>query len=357
MLFIFAFLFSLSESLACSQQWECSSVTTDYNFVQCLGGKCVCSDRGFNGNASVNNKCRCDSPRSVYWGGNPNAANCISINEAVACQKEHTKEDQQNSYVNQVYQSLIWPTPAFIIQAFIANKTHPNHPIFDLFTEDSKGRVDPVGIYEGRDGDIEYFYGAVWTGVTRIDQVWVNYLISQGDTVYVSVIMHFQRFTNSSGQQLQTHYNLTQKGSFSFKIDPVDGVNKIYSEDLVIPNLGAAVNFSSGGRGLGFGTLAYSQQTCGVILAPRSLGGAGCNSTYDPDGYYVDMADCVNHFMNVYPTGTMDNLWFNGNSVACRYYHLILALIVPEMHCPHVGKTGGGKCINHDYQSYFFVTY
>jgi hypothetical protein len=358
-LFIFAFLFGLSESLECSQQWECdkkdgSSVTVDYNFVQCVNGQCVCAPRGFAGNASVGNKCRCESPRSVYWGGSPNVAYCISLNEAVAAQQEHIKEDQQLSYVNQVFQSLKWPTPALIIQALITGGTHPS---FKLFAADSIGRVNPLGIFSGIDGQLEYFYGAVWTGITQIDSVKYDYLFSQGDYVYVSAVLHFLRFNESNRTQLQTQYNLTLKGSFTFSIDPVDGVNKIHSEDLDIPNLGAAVNYSTGGRGLGFGDPVYAQSTCQKILAPRSVGGAGCDATMDPLGYYHNMSDCVNHFVNVYRPGTMDNIWFDGDTTACRYYHLILAFIFPQMHCPHIGKTGADKCIHHEYPTYYDIKY
>lgn len=357
-LFIFTFLFGLSQSLDCTQQWECdkndgTSVTTDYNYVKCINGKCVCSDKGFSGNATVENKCNCLYPRSVSYTKNPSTAWCTSLDEAVACQKEHAKEDQQISYVNQVFQSLIWPTPYGIIQALMTGQIHP---AFKLFTSDSIGRVNPLGIFSGIDGQLEYFYGAVWTGITQIDRVTYDYLFSQGDDVYVSAVLHFLRFNESNRTQLQTQYNLTLKGSFLFGIDPVDGVNKIHSEDLDIPNLGAAVNFSTGGRGLGFGDPAYSRSTCQRILAPRSVGGAGCDATMDPAGYYHNQSECEYYF-NSYKPGTMDNIWFDGNTTACRYYHLILSFIFPAMHCPHIGRTGADKCIPHDYRTYFDVKY
>ena len=335
-----------AQSCPSGQQWECTGVSTDYNYVACVNNMCVCSSRGFAGNATVSNKCRCDTPNKVYWemASNQNVPFCLNYSNAIDCQHGLEKEERLKNKIYLLYQYDIDPNPAIIIQAFLANMTHPNHPVFDLFSHDSKGRVDPVGQYAGRDGDIEYFFGAVWTRVTRIWKVRYNYLFASGNMVYSNVDLYFARYNPQNMSQLTKNYTLNQHGTHKF-----NEAEEILSQNLVITNLGAAVN-STGG--IAFGTLAYAQQTCFQILSPPPLG-AGCTQAMDPDGYYVDMADCINHFVNIYPPGSMDNLWFNGYSVACRYYHLILAYIVPQMHCPHVGKTGGGKCINHDYESYF----
>ncbi|KAJ7209274.1 hypothetical protein GGX14DRAFT_566458 [Mycena pura] len=48
----------------------------------------------------------------------------------------------------------------------------------------------------------------------------------------------------------------------------------------------------------------------------------------------------------------MDEAW--GDNVCCRFIHLILAAIRPEVHCQHVGPTGGGKCIDIPYNQVYF---
>jgi len=50
----------------CQQQWECQGVSVDYNYVQCSSGACQCK-AGFSGQATVDNKCSCISPRYVTW--------------------------------------------------------------------------------------------------------------------------------------------------------------------------------------------------------------------------------------------------------------------------------------------------
>jgi hypothetical protein len=34
--------------------------------------------------------------------------------------------------------------------------------------------------------------------------------------------------------------------------------------------------------------------------------------------------------------------------------HIILALVDPVIHCPHVGPTGGMKCVNEPYNEGYF---
>jgi len=94
------------------------------------------------------------------------------------------------------------------------------------------------------------------------------------------------------------------------------------------------------------------QSICGLIILA-----AHCNSTYDPTGYYTSFADCTNYLTNVYQWGTWDDIYFAGNTTTCRFYYGLLAIGRPQVHCPHVGKTGGWVCIDHDYNSYYNQEY
>jgi hypothetical protein len=55
--------------------------------------------------------------------------------------------------------------------------------------------------------------------------------------------------------------------------------------------------------------------------------------------------------MNSIDFGTTDRYW--ANSVQCRSIHLSLAAIRPAYHCPHVGPSGGGKCIDKKYNDLY----
>jgi len=66
---------------------------------------------------------------------------------------------------------------------------------------------------------------------------------------------------------------------------------------------------------------------------------------------YKDVAECVN-VLHTKRFGIADELW--GDDVVCRFVHVLLARIRPEVHCPHVGPTGGGKCVDVQYDQVYF---
>ncbi len=34
-----------------------------------------------------------------------------------------------------------------------------------------------------------------------------------------------------------------------------------------------------------------------------------------------------------------------GDNQYCRFLHMAYATVVPKLHCPHIGKSGGGACV------------
>ena len=54
-----------------------------------------------------------------------------------------------------------------------------------------------------------------------------------------------------------------------------------------------------------------------------------------------------------------DGTWshVDDNSMVCRQYHGLMALVRPDVHCMHMGKTGGGKCVPFSYFDYTTVNY
>jgi hypothetical protein len=60
-------------------------------------------------------------------------------------------------------------------------------------------------------------------------------------------------------------------------------------------------------------------------------------------------------FMQTKPYGSWNRA--NGDTVTCREAHAILTSLRPEVHCPHVGKTGGMVCVDVAYESYFDTRY
>jgi len=62
----------------CTGQWECQTVSLDYNFVACINGSCVCRvEQGFTGIAINADPCRCPVPKAIIW--IPEGVVCVNL--------------------------------------------------------------------------------------------------------------------------------------------------------------------------------------------------------------------------------------------------------------------------------------
>jgi len=319
---------------------ECSSVSTHNNYVACVNHVCQCkTSQGFVGAATPTSMCSCPSGKSIYHLHSEDDTSlpyCVDLADAVSWEQEQTRNDLLTGTISSLYNSLVFPTPQIIMGQLITGQTVGG--IWDLVATNAVGRVDPLGEFSTKDGIVEYFYGQVWTGGSQIQQVVINKLLVEGNEVTISVDLHFYIYDTWPGGQLLTDYNLTQSGVFTF-----NDQNQIQSMDLVIHNLGKAVNWFFADHA------GEITRLCEIILDD-----AFCSSSLDPTGYYANMDDCVS-FMNTVDYGTWDDI--RENSVACRQFHAILAIARPQVHCPHAGKTGGGKCVPSVYTNYYLTQF
>jgi len=321
---------------------ECSSVTRDIDYVECVNHACKCrTSQGFVGSATPSSKCSCPDGYSIYRQHNNDDGNnndglpyCARLSDAVAFTHEQDRNEILYDIVHDLYTSLVYPGPAIVMQQLITGQTFGG--IWDHVADNAVGRVDPAGDFSDKDGIVEYFYGAVWTPQSHILNVTVQKLIVQGNVAYIDVDMFFQNY-NLQGQPVLA-YNLTQTGSFTFNKH-----NKIKSIDLIIHNLGMTANAINANH------TQAALDLCSVVLFV-----ANCTAAMDPDGFYSDYPSCV-AFMNTIGFGTWDNL--RTNSIACRQYHAILAIARPQVHCSHAGRTGGGACIDTPYEDLYLKQY
>lgn len=56
----------IPEEDECQFTYQCLNMTKNYNFVECVDGKCVCKP-GFLGAATVESKCNCEPPHRLDW--------------------------------------------------------------------------------------------------------------------------------------------------------------------------------------------------------------------------------------------------------------------------------------------------
>lgn len=69
---------------------------------------------------------------------------------------------------------------------------------------------------------------------------------------------------------------------------------------------------------------------------------------------YESESECQ-QFLGALPLGSLDR--GASNSISCRSLHARLVAFRPDIHCVHIGKTGGGKCTDVAYDDYlpFYV--
>ncbi len=328
-----------SFSYQCPPNGRCNVVSTNPNYAYCntATNQCECrKNQGFVGNATLEEKCYCPSDLDVFnVGGTPY---CTSFQNGV----NYLIEKENNDYIiateMDIYNKLIHPQPQITLFNLINGIPDP---YLDHFTDDTIGRVSPVGTFAGKALVVEYYGGATYTGATRIVKVKFNSVTAYNNTGTINVDLTFNVMNSNQTQVVRT-YNLTQSGPDKYRN------RQIYTADKIIHNLDAAVNWVGT---LNFSSPALHQQICFVLL---SL--SGCTSAVDPNGYYANLSTCIAYMASLKP-GTLGDTLFDADTVACRYFHMVFTRVDPVTHCPHAGRTGGGKCIITPYINYYYEVF
>lgn len=89
-----------------------------------------------------------------------------------------------------------------------------------------------------------------------------------------------------------------------------------------------------------------------AILTPIcQTAAAFCTTAQNRTQEYADANACLGFLttqIDFFRPGELGS-----NTVVCRYLHAQLLPYAPDLHCPHVGPTGGGKCVDFTYASYY----
>jgi len=263
-------------------------------------------------------------------GGNESCPSPPPLNTDL-CIQNCTREELLKSKVKFIYENVIYPKnlPVLLDQTTTLES---------VFAPSIKGRFDPLGTFRGYEELKEYFFALGASPILHALSVDFVDLFASGDEVFVRVNIFLQRYdiTNPTNPVPTTTLNATQLGRFLF-----DSNDLVITTDLMIHNLAGALDpVDAAGK-------LYNIQTVCALL---KLYPGNCNSTTDPAGYYTDFQDCVTYMSSI-----NFGSWANAASdtFVCRWLHSILTLYDPFLHCPHAGKTGGGKCVYFPYASYY----
>nr|AQA29300.1 hypothetical protein 7 [Fulvia fulva] len=255
-----------------------------------------------------------------------------------------TKDNQPDWYlrnlktVRDIYDLTVYPNQVPIILG--GGKAVPP----GLFAPDAIGRVSPVGEFDNFEDSIEYFFALAPTpftnpaGTAFYDAQVVNFVSSCPSVA--SSLVYFRTGTVDMLGNLNESLPTTTLSQVSFwHFNDKGEVDKYQSW---IPNLQAWTKASSG---IDYTNKQVQDAVAGglcPVIQQRCQG---------KDLQFKDEQDCTKQ-LGAKPFGNFDEAW--GDNLACRTIHVILTMVRPDIHCAHVGPTGGGKCIDIDYSVDYF---
>ncbi|KAF4636875.1 hypothetical protein G7Y89_g1198 [Cudoniella acicularis] len=235
-----------------------------------------------------------------------------------------------------IYEFASWPKSA----VFIKNGVSAIPP--GLFNANASGRISPVGNFSGIEQTAEYFFGLSPQAEAPFYIGWTSFEIHQFSSecpeVASSKVWGRTTIVNpgapNDGEYLST---LMQQTFWRF-----DDTGAVIAYDATLPNLGdwfgKAYQNDFSDRKVQMGEI---ELVCGQVQQRCT----GANQQYN------STADCI-VALGQKNFGVYDEVW--GDNVVCRSIHSILAGQDPTLHCPHCGPTGGGKCVDVDYNDVYF---
>ena len=246
-----------------------------------------------------------------HAGGEPNAFG-----------REHARDEANKDTVKRVFESLLGDQP---LQIVISGQ------LPDVLAPDVRGRVNPVGVFNDLSGVIEYFYGlggAAANPTTFVSEVNFPYILADENTVFARSDVTYHDMNG-----VKPDFNITLWGFYRFNDE-----GTISSFDISAVNLGKTLDPPVVGRD------QFINELCGGAMQ-------ACQGVL---GVYDSFEECVG-FMKTLPFGTYDQA--HSNTPVCRSIHLGLAFFRPDIHCAHVSKTGGGKCVDEPISVYYEKAY
>ncbi|KAI0031128.1 hypothetical protein K488DRAFT_52754 [Vararia minispora EC-137] len=213
-----------------------------------------------------------------------------------------------------------------------------------LFSQNVTGRVTPVGNFSGFGDNIEYFFALApmpqtnAAGVAFYEAEIVEYVSGCANVASSVVYFHTGPVNNVTGGLLSPNAptaSLKQVAFWRF-----DDAGLVTHYDAWIPTLQLWVSATSG--------INYADPLVQEGLVAQQLCPQIQQRCTGANEQYPDVETCVAD-LSQKPFGSFDEAW--GDNNVCRLIHLILTVVRPDVHCPHVGPLGGNgpdnfKCVN-----------
>ncbi|KAJ3785158.1 hypothetical protein GGU10DRAFT_269847, partial [Lentinula aff. detonsa] len=256
---------------------------------------------------------------------------------------------------------LIYSTAAYkqpfeyinAIESFANAFTNPtsviNNSIPSPLSEDVVGRIDITTTFVGQELNTEYLFGLFVEGAsenttqligTPTPSFTTQSLVIEPPVVAVSLVNTLWYPTIDSSFPLQIDLFIAFDNDM--KIVSYDAILRRWSEffnyvvPLLSPRIAQELNV----------TLDEGSNSTATAVAEMDVCQMSTQYCTSENQVYASNDACMG-FITRIPFGQpweggMDNGW-------CRYVHKNMVKYRPEVHCPHIGPTGGDMCIPRDY--------
>nr|XP_019042637.1 hypothetical protein I302_09246 [Kwoniella bestiolae CBS 10118]OCF21567.1 hypothetical protein I302_09246 [Kwoniella bestiolae CBS 10118] len=215
-----------------------------------------------------------------------------------------------------------------------------------LFAEDVKGTVDVSTDFDGRELATEYLFG-LFVNLAKDPMEPspignpLHAAIAQGNTVFVGV--KFQFFYGALNQSFPVEIDALFNINDEFQVQEYDLIFRrwAWATDLIVPQLiphmaKRVQNLTGFSNGTYILQQYLAQSTCNAALEHCT----GVNQQYE------NFDQCMT-FLNGLSLGQFYRL--GENNLGCRYLHTPMLPFRPNVHCAHVGPSGGDMCVLRNY--------
>jgi len=209
------------------------------------------------------------------------------------------------------------------------------------------GRVDITNTFVGAELNTEYLFGMFsnfgQSANTSLIGVPLNQtiaeLVVQGNTLSASLIVMFNWTVDIIPVQFNVFFMFNDEGKVTQYDSQLVRSSWLFPTLLpkLAPKLAKELDVPVSTDPLTLATMRGAFDIC----AAHDQFCLGTNRQYN------STAACMDFITNEVPFG---DIWQAGqNTGICRYLHKAMVEFRPQVHCPHIGPTGGDMCVNTNY--------
>ncbi|KAJ3298660.1 hypothetical protein HDU79_008153 [Rhizoclosmatium sp. JEL0117] len=281
------------------------------------------------------NRCKPIDYNAYFTESNPRLFGDTPVPSASAALQTNYQEAKYTVF--NTYNLTTYPNNLQIVKTSVVHGIPPPR----TFANTTGGRIWPIGTFTNAMDTIEYQFGIFGNQDSRDTAAAIIPVISAFE------IKAFVVSGNVAGASIDyTMLDLVTKATYPLRVQGffrLDSAYNIVGYDVQVQNTGLFY------AKVGLNTPKWLEQPvlAGLVCDSVAKACTGVDQQYNAQG----KPDCFNFLSSVVPFG--DNNQVQGDSLACRSIHVNLAFLRPDIHCPHVGPTGGMMCVDLPYNQYF----